>query len=315
MKPPNLFGVLFSGVILLASVSAALEARAQILLEDHPLTETLWHTSDGETVEPSRFVEDAAAARYVLLGEKHDNPRHHALQAEMLLALVEAGRRPAVVWEMVGPEQSAALQAATPGALDSLGPALEWEARGWPDWASYAPIAKVALDYGLPLADGQPPLATIRTLGRGGELDGEAAARIGWDRTYRPDQLEPLLEQLAVSHCGFLPEEALPAMADVQRLRDAWMAARMEEAAQAGSGTAVLIAGAQHVREDRAVPWFLDADAVTIAFVEVARDMDDPKAYASFDPALFDYVWFTARMDEDDPCEKFREQMQGGKEG
>ena len=40
-------------------------------------------------------------AEFVMLGESHDNPDHHIIQANILQALVASGRRPALVWEMV----------------------------------------------------------------------------------------------------------------------------------------------------------------------------------------------------------------------
>src|SRR4030095_6249976 len=36
-----------------------------------------------------------AGSRFVMLGERHDNPDHHVLQAKLVRALVEAGGHPA----------------------------------------------------------------------------------------------------------------------------------------------------------------------------------------------------------------------------
>ena len=297
----------------LSSLTAGSSAAAEpTLLGDHPLADTLWRTDGGVEVSESDLAGSLPAARYLLLGEKHDNALHHALQARLLALLVEAGRRPAVVWEMLEPQHQPVMEAARLEELGQLGAALEWEARGWPSWPDYAGIAGVALLNGLPQFAGQPPRELIRGLARGEALPQEQAARLGWERDYSEAQLDPLLEQLSASHCGLLPDEALPGMAKVQRLRDAWMAAAMKEGAT--DDGAVLIAGAQHVREDRGVPWLLEEEALTIAFVEVRRGEEDPEAYDSFDPALFDFVWFTPRIDEDDPCERFRERMkQSGK--
>lgn len=297
----------------LSSLPAGSSAAAEpTLLGDHPLADTLWRTDGGVEVSESDLAGSLPAARYLLLGEKHDNALHHALQARLLALLVEAGRRPAVVWEMLEPQHQPVMEAARLEELGQLGAALEWEARGWPSWPDYAGIAGVALLNGLPQFAGQPPRELIRGLARGEALPQEQAARLGWERDYSEAQLDPLLEQLSASHCGLLPDEALPGMAKVQRLRDAWMAAAMKEGAT--DDGAVLIAGAQHVREDRGVPWLLEEEALTIAFVEVRRGEEDPKAYGAFDPALFDFVWFTPRIDEDDPCERFRERMkQSGK--
>src|SRR3546814_15978490 len=88
------------------------------------------------------------------------------------------------------------------------------------------------------------------------------------------------------------------------------MADSMLAAAADGAEGAVLIAGSGHVREDRAVPWHLGGrgggDALTLALVEVAAGSLAARDSAAFDRTLFDFVWFTPRVDEDDPCEPLR---------
>jgi uncharacterized iron-regulated protein len=79
----------------------------------------------------------------------------------------------------------------------------------------------------------------------------------------------------------------------------------------------VLIAGAGHVRRDYGVPMYLaskmpDARVISLAFVEVSRGEPDPPAYAmqfQRQTLPFDYVWFTPRVDDQDPCAAFKEQL------
>lgn len=277
------------------------------LYADHPLSGTLWDTRSGRQSDEAQLLAEAAAARWVLLGEKHDNAAHHRLQARVVEALGAAGRPLAVVWEMAEPAQAKALADAGPDDADALGAALDWEARGWPAWAEYRPIAEAALRHGLPMRPGKPSRELVRGLSRGEPLAAGLAERLAWQRPY-PDGVEAALrEELQESHCGTLPESALGGMLKVQRLWDAWMADSM---LAAGTHGAVLIAGTGHVREDRAVPWQLRArgggETFTLALVEVVAGRDRTQDYASFDPALFDFVWFTPRVDEKDPCEGLR---------
>jgi uncharacterized iron-regulated protein len=73
---------------------------------------------------------------------------------------------------------------------------------------------------------------------------------------------------------------------------------------------ALLVAGAGHVRNDRGVPWILGriqpgTATVSLAFVEVQTAWKDPAAYAALFHATtlpFDFVWFTPRLDDEDPC-------------
>jgi uncharacterized iron-regulated protein len=66
-------------------------------------------------------------------------------------------------------------------------------------------------------------------------------------------------------------------------------------------GPVVLIAGAGHVRRDRAVPRHLaePARAIAIGLTEVREGKVEPTAY---DSAGFDYLWFTASKQRPDPC-------------
>jgi hypothetical protein len=104
-------------------------------------------------------------------------------------------------------------------------------------------------------------------------------------------------------------------MALAQRARDAQMAARMVEVS--GDAGVVLIAGAGHVRKDRGVAAAVhmrrqEAGIASLAFVEVDHQATDPQAYAAHfsAPRLpFDFVWFTPRYSDEDPCEKFKKKV------
>jgi len=77
---------------------------------------------------------------------------------------------------------------------------------------------------------------------------------------------------------------------------------------------AVLIAGDGHVRLDRGVPMVLrlkgaGSKVASVAFLEVSKGVTDPQAYAKHffaDSLPFDFVWFTPRIDDSDPCEEFK---------
>jgi len=131
------------------------------------------------------------------------------------------------------------------------------------------------------------------------------AARLGASAPYPPEIAAEVSAEMEISHCGTLPAAALAPMVQVQWLWDASMAAGLREAVRSAGGLegAILIAGSGHIREDRAVPWHLPGDSLTLALIEVAKGQERAATYPSFDPRLFDYVWFTARVDESDPCD------------
>ena len=98
----------------------------------------------------------------------------------------------------------------------------------------------------------------------------------------------------------------------MQRVRDAIMADNWASASLQADG-GVLIAGAGHARNDRGVPTVMtrlrpDARTVSIAFLEVRDDWTMPEDYAAIfgvDALPFDFAWFTPRLEDVDPCEKF----------
>jgi uncharacterized iron-regulated protein len=125
-----------------------------------------------------------------------------------------------------------------------------------------------------------------------------------------PPALEALEHDLRASHCGMLPESMVPALALAQRARDWTMAGQLRRADH-GPG-AVLCAGDEHVRRDRGVAFVLRAlgasDVLSVAFVEVRRGEFDPDDYLEVTGpvAPFDFVGFTPRVDEKDPCAEMR---------
>ncbi len=287
---------------------------------DHPLAGRIWDVAGRRFIDRPALLDRLARARFVVLGEKHDNPEHHRLQALVVRELAAAARRPVVGFEMLTLDQAPALAqhlARAPGDAAGLGDAVEWGKTGWPDWKLYQPIAEAALAEGLPIIATNLPRRTLEAMrGQGLEaLEPVLVRRVGLDRPLDPETRDAMAADIRESHCGYAPEAALDRMIAVQRARDAHMADRLAAAADGRGG--VLIAGAGHARKDWAVPAFLarlapGADVASVAFLEVEEDRREPEAYAArFGGRLpYDYVWFTARLDDEDPCEKFRKSLQ-----
>jgi uncharacterized iron-regulated protein len=277
-------------------------------------------------VEAERFLDgEALVARladheFVLLGERHDNADHHRLQASLVAALAVAGRRPAMAFEMFSADDAPALaDLATRASVtpEELRAAVRWEEKGWPEWRLYAPIAEVALRERLAIVAANPPQDWARVIRREGfaGLEPEVVARLALDRPFPPEQLRALADQIRRAHCNYATDEMIPGQVDVQLARDAHMARALLDASQAAGGAgAILIAGLEHTRRDRAVPAHLarqapEARLATLGFLEVVHDHTDPardlaERYGESPP--FDFVWFTPRVDDSDPCEKFK---------
>lgn len=275
----------------------------------HPLIGRIWVPGEGREASEAELARHIAGTRFVLIGEKHDNPDHHRLQAGILAELVRADRRPAVVWEMIDFSREEALQAylARPGAdAAGLGDAVGWADSGWPEWETYRPIAEVAMAAGLPQRAANFDRATVGRLMRDGlsALSDPVTARLLRVAPWSQREENALNLDLVEGHCGVMPERMLAPMNRIQRSRDAAMAAALLQA-DAGDG-AVLIAGNGHVRADRGVPIYLgtNPDAVSIGLIEAVPGETGAAAYID-NARQFDFVIFTALTPSPDRCAGF----------
>jgi uncharacterized iron-regulated protein len=291
--------------------------------QDHPLAGTIW-TSDFKKVAPAELENALANARYVLLGEIHDNPDHHRLQAQLIETLVKKGRRPAVVFEMIPGHMQAELdRRAEAGDRDAgaLGKALRWEESGWPDWSMYRPIAETALSADLPLVAGGLDADVRKAVAKGTppSLYENAVREYDLDRPLKPEIAEAEGREIKDGHCNLLPDAALPPMLRAQRAADGALAKAMTSANP--SEGAVLIAGAGHVRNDWAVSHIVrekspEATVVSVAFVEVDPKRTTPSAYVDALPGLekpFDFIYLTPRADLTDHCAELEKQLKAKK--
>lgn len=289
------------------------------LAHDHALAGKIWDVANGCFLTPERFIDYASQSRFLLLGEKHDNPDHHRIQAWIVRALVAAGREPAVAFEMFSPEQGPAIQGhlvSHPGDVEGFAEAVDWDQSGWPDFAIYRPVVEAVLEARLrvhPANLSRDELKALRKEGIAG-LEPAFVTRFGLDRPLPPPQYAGLAEEIQEAHCGHAPESRIKAMVVTQRARDASMAKSLLDGV--GTDGIVLIAGAAHARRDQGVPAYLileepDAQIASVGLVEVQLDRDNPLDYSSETLAgLFDYLWFTPRVDDLDPCEKYRDQLE-----
>ncbi|NND49018.1 MAG: ChaN family lipoprotein [Rhizobiales bacterium] len=287
---------------------------------ESPLVGQIWSVRDTRLVSPGFLAEKAADARFVLIGETHDNADHHRLQA-WLIGNIAQQRKPAVVMEMITADQAPKLaqyldQADATAA--GLGAAIDWGKSGWPDWSTYQPIAEAAIEANLALVAGSATRSRASDISRGGLkiLETSERQRLALDQDLSPELDQALLEDIRQSHCGLLPNEALPAMTQVQRYRDAVLGDALIKAGAVNNG-AVLIAGNGHARADRGVPWYLarlaaGASVVTVMLLEADEDAVLPADYLVVAPdgtPVADFFWFTPRAAREDPCEMMRRQF------
>ncbi|MBE3636643.1 ChaN family lipoprotein [Mangrovicoccus algicola] len=246
---------------------------------------------------PAAALEAARGSQIVLLGETHDNPHHHALQA----AIVGALRPAAIVFEMLSPAQAARLEGLTGRTEPALREALGWDGSGWPDFAMYYPIFAAAPGAAV-LGAGVPAEALRRAIADGAAAAfGPAAGRYGLEDALPPPELAARTDLQNEAHCGALPAEILPGMVEAQRLRDAAFARTALEALDRHGPPVVVIAGRGHVRRDWGIPAALAAAAPQIPVAAIALSETVPE-----DPGgRFDAEIVTPAPPREDPCAAF----------
>ncbi|MFO0583780.1 MAG: ChaN family lipoprotein [Anaeromyxobacter sp.] len=284
----------------------------------HPLAGRIWDVKRQVFADEGFLASAVAGSDFVLLGEVHDNPDAHLLQARLVRAASAAGKKPALAMEMldadVQPEVDRAL-ATDPRSADAFAKAVKWDESGWPDFVMYRPILVAALDAGLPVKAANLPKPLAKAAVKQGKdgLPEAIRARLSRDEPLPEPVVKELREEMRTSHCNVLPEPLLDPMALAQRARDAQMALTLEATGAAG---AILVTGNGHARNDRGVPAILAKDApgrriVSVGILEVESGRPQPKDYvADWGTAgglPFDYVIFTPGAERPDPCAKLRE--------
>ena len=303
----------------------------------HSLIGSVYNTSSEQRAASEKFAQECPFGGplreiqiplngVLAIGEVHDNREHHKVQA-LIAGMRAPGQvtQSAVVFEQIRADQQPALDqfaelrkdAEHPGTLSDLKRFLDWENSGWAKY-NYDPLMQAAIDAKLPLIAGDVPRAEIMKVAKGGAeaLPENERKRLALDVPLGDKNDAASIAAIEEAHCGVLPKEAFAPMAFAQRYRDATLADNVLKAAEK-HGSAILIAGNEHVRTDRGVPWYIhqrapDKKVVSVMLIEVEDGKNDPEAYVPRDadgkPAA-DYIIFTPAASHEGQCAKMRAKM------
>jgi uncharacterized iron-regulated protein len=235
-------------------------------------------------------------ADVVILGEIHDNPIHHEVQTDALFEI----QPKAVVWEMLTSVEAARINSALIGEPEKLERVLEWAESGWPDFSMYHPIFEAAPEARI-FGGEVPRAATLAVLQGGAAVAfGADAARYGLTISLPPDEAVERETLQFQAHCEAIPSDKLPAMVDIQRLRDAVLAREVIAALDETGGPVAVITGNGHARRDWGVPVFLDRVRPGLNVFVLGQSEDGQIS------GVFDEVLDAPSVQRDDPCEAFR---------
>lgn len=260
----------------------------------------------GQDRLPEGFMETAQTADIVILGEVHDNPLHHEIQARVVGALQPA----ALVFEMIPQTHETEVnrlreEGATRAELAST---LDWENSGWPDFTFYAKILEAAPE--ARVVGGEQPIADVRKAMSEGaaQVFGPEASSYGLDEPLENQAQEAREQRQYSAHCEAIPKEMLPGLVEAQRFRDAGLAdAALRARAATDGGLVVVITGNGHANLDSGLPEALRFAAPELEVVSLGQLEAEPDLNA---PPPYDFHHVSAPPpDRPDPCAEFRESV------
>jgi uncharacterized iron-regulated protein len=244
--------------------------------------------------------EAARAAQVVFLGEIHDNPVHHEVQAAWVSALAPR----AVVFEMLTEGAAERVRGVASDTAEVVAQAAGWAESGWPDFALYYPIFRAAAQAGdgAVIYGAAVPRETARAAMASGVVAafGPQAARYGLDRALDAEAQIAAQDEQRAAHCDALPEDMLPSMVEVQRLRDAVLAQVAAQALAETGGPVAVILGNGHARLDGGAPEFLARAEPQVRQFSLGQSEDG----AVF--GQFNWVVDAPAVLREDPCKAFR---------
>lgn len=293
---------------------ATLTEPSRLALTEHPLVNAIAR-SDGKRADEAAVLAAMRRADVIILGETHDNPEHHAIQARLLTELTKSGRRPAVVFEQIDRTRQDDLDRAQrlpagSARIEAIGATF---AKGW-DWPAYRPLVEIAVDAQLPIRGGNVDRSALRPLVKEGwETIAEGIRNhLAIDAAWNPERDAYLTKVIDETHCNAIDNALRDGLVRAQRLRDATIADAVLSARGYESRPVVLITGRGHARSDAGVPRYVAAREPALRVVSIGISEVEAGA-ATFAPYLkdradgvpHDFLWLTARFDRPDPCAAF----------
>jgi len=272
----------------------------------HELVGKLWDSHKNAFISVKQFHDELIHYDYVLLGETHNHPDHHRLQASVINHLSEENLTPSVVMEMLS-QQSWRDQPQKWHALPALQSRASELNKGWP-WELYEPVLQTVVQHQLKLYAGNIDRGDLQ---RWSDAQQDFVEHdVIREYAYSPENYQALRNNIVSSHCGYGGEAFVSSMSRAQMQRDRIMTESLVDKPR----PVVFLAGSGHVRNDYAVPMqlrrkFQQFSYLSVAFISVQEGELDPKAYLQNGKAIYDIIYFTPSHTNQDPCDEFRKQL------
>ncbi|MCA1786501.1 MAG: ChaN family lipoprotein [Desulfobacteraceae bacterium] len=323
---------LILAVCLLLPMIQSCATTVKTSVKHDPLVGKILETSSGEMVSFSALMHDIMDHDVIYLSEKHDNPMHHAIQHRIIQHLVETGRSPALGFEFFAVHDTPLLL----NFVDSgnhlhgkkydamiethLRRQLDWERQSDRMWKYYFDLLTRAKDNRLMAVGLDLPGSLKRRITRKGMADitdFEKTLIFSTDLD-NPAYAKHMKTIFAEVHCGMGDDAMRNRLYDTWKARNDTMARSITRLANQTTGPVVVIIGNGHTEYglgvvDRVRHLNAGLSQVNLALTEI-RHAGNHGLYLSpldldgFEPVPpADYIWFTQRVSDEDPCRAFRE--------
>lgn len=321
-------------MIVFASLGAPMAKAKTPVPDDKPVVVSsadvpilAWSPALDHTISEAELIARLSSAKFVVLGEVHDNPLHHALRARIVRLIMAARKQqqepqmPAAVFEHVATDGQQKLDRvygelgggnADETAANIFFDQTNWDSTGWPKRATFRPLVTEILQHKMPLYAGDIPRQLLKNVVR--KPDDMALVpqakrdRLGLEQPLDAKVQDGLKREISQAHCGVMPPEMIAPMAFGQRLRDATLADVMINAVR-DHNSAILFTGNGHAERDRGVPWYLayrGARSVVSVLFKETSGLSPVTANEIVPAGKSDYVIWTAERNRPDMCESLR---------
>ncbi|MCP4753158.1 MAG: ChaN family lipoprotein [Proteobacteria bacterium] len=323
--------------VLLITIFGLLGCTSTVVKRDDPLIGKIVSTLDRKEIPYGTLTQRVLESDVVYLGENHDNADHHQIQLRIVGDLIKNGRRPRLGFELFSVDQTGYLMAFV--SAKSKGPhavapekaerilrrQLGWENRTDSDWAFYFRLVELAREHELTVFGADLPKGIVRRLTRGGidSLTNVEKALLH-PTDFKDEHYQRLMYgKFTEAHCGWSLKSLL------ERLYGSWIARNDAMAhsiavmiGEIPDEPIVMILGGGHVEHNMGVyerTAYLKPGIrqLNLRFREIAirpLKLEDYFQKTTVDdrefPPAHEYLWFTQRVSYQDPCLRFRKQLQ-----
>ena len=273
----------------------------------HPLVGRIYDVKKHQFISTATLLHELPDHGITIVGEKHDHPDHHRIQATLLRLLQERAAGLAIVSE-------ACTKAEDPILKEALSKEY-FDVSSIPDKALRQHTARLSILYALydtktPLSCGDIARSQLMQLMKTPHDESILAEerRLLEAVPITSDAESSLATMIEESHCGALSKTMMHPFIRMHRLRDASLTTAIP-----GNNSLVFV-GTIHARKDFGIPHYVqhrfpETPVTSIALLEV----DDSRIHAAdyipettaAETSVYDYILFTPILSIDDPCVRF----------